>query len=51
MRGIGVKGRRKVTAPWEYLGLRKMEDVGRGAGRRAKAIPRKLIGKGITLKA
>jgi len=28
-----------------------MEDVGRGAGRRPKAIPRKLIGKGITLKA
>lgn len=37
-RGIGAKGGRKVTAPWEYLDLREMEGAGRGTGRRAQPI-------------
>lgn len=39
-RGIGAKGGRKVTAPWEYLDLRETEGAGRGAGRRAEATRR-----------
>lgn len=37
VRDIGVKGGRKVTAPWEYLDLRETKGAGRGTGRRAEA--------------